>query len=548
MTGITNVDLLTVGISVAAIGILGFVVFFNAPKSILSRLFLAFSLVAIAWNSLNYLSNKPMSPQRGIWVVRGVIFSAVWYCYLVFQLLNLLPNEIPKFPKVNKFLLPITALISLLTLTPLVFKSVMLNPQGIPDQVTTNPGVAVFGIWVLTLIFGGITVLILKVRKQTPAIRIQVRYILVGTALTFSLYLVFNFILPSFFDNSSFISWGGIFTLPFIIGTVYSIYRHKLMNFKILTTEALTFALAIVLLLQIIFSTNTVSLIFNLSIFLLVLSVGILLTNSVIREVKQRELLQDLTSELSKANDRLKALDQARAEFISIASHQLRTPPATVKWYVSAILSGDYGSMPPAIADLLKKIEQTNNHLISLIEDMLNVSRIERGKMEFLFEPTDAEELARLAYEQLIPMSKDKKLALNYVPPVTPLPSIMADKQKLRQVMNNLIDNALKYTKVGSIEVKIFQDGDDIVFQVKDTGKGITPEDQEMIFQKYSRGKESIKQSAGLGLGLYVAKTIIDQHKGKIWAESPGKEKGSTFAFRLPIHNDLKATTLVDLA
>ncbi len=177
---------------------------------------------------------------------------------------------------------------------------------------------------------------------------------------------------------------------------------------------------------------------------------------------------------------------------------------------------------------------------------MLNVSRIERGKMEFMFEETDVEALARAAYEQLIPMSLEKKLELTYKAPQSPLPKIMADKEKLRQVMNNLIDNALKYTKSGMVSVSIFRTNAAIQFQVTDTGKGIPAGHFDEIFEKFTRGKESIKQSAGLGLGLYVAKVIIEQHKGKIWAESQGEGKGSTFIFTLPIHNHLTKTTLLD--
>jgi signal transduction histidine kinase len=215
---------------------------------------------------------------------------------------------------------------------------------------------------------------------------------------------------------------------------------------------------------------------------------------------------------------------------------------------LSALLDGDYGKVPAKILEQLKRTQNTNNHLISLIEDMLNVSRIERGKMEFLFEPTNVEELARFSYEQLLPIAGDKKLELTYLPPKSSLPTIMADKEKLRQVMNNIIDNALKYTKIGSVAVSLSREGDEIKFSVKDSGKGINKEDADSIFQKYSRGKESVKQSAGLGLGLYVAKIIIDQHKGKIWASSLGEGQGSIFAFSLPINSGLKQTTLVDLS
>jgi signal transduction histidine kinase len=249
-----------------------------------------------------------------------------------------------------------------------------------------------------------------------------------------------------------------------------------------------------------------------------------------------------LTLELEKANEQLKVLDQARAEFISIASHQLRTPPATVKWFLSTVIGGDYGKVPSKIKEILEKTERTNNSLISLIDDLLNVSRIERGKMEFLYEPVHVENLLKITFEQLEPIAVEKNIKLVWKNPKIKLPAIMADKEKLRQVMNNIIDNALKYTKEGKIELSLKQEGENIRFMSQDTGKGLDKENMDSIFAKFTRGKESIKQSAGLGLGLYVAKIIVEHHEGKLWAESDGLGKGSRFIFTLPIHTDLKAT------
>ena len=157
-------------------------------------------------------------------------------------------------------------------------------------------------------------------------------------------------------------------------------------------------------------------------------------------------------------------------------------------------------------------------------------------------------ELAKITFEQLEPIAHEKHLTLTFTANSGEIPVIMADKEKLRQVMNNLIDNALKYTKQGTVAAALSWTKDEIKFSVKDSGKGITPEEKDSIFEKFSRGKESIKQSAGLGLGLYVAKVVIEQHKGKIWAESKGLGLGSTFVFTVPINSGLKQTTLVDLA
>jgi signal transduction histidine kinase len=267
----------------------------------------------------------------------------------------------------------------------------------------------------------------------------------------------------------------------------------------------------------------------------------------VIKEVRQREQLELLSKKLEDANLQLKAMDLARADFITLISHQLRTPPATIKWYLSAIKQGDYGAMDESVRQMIVKAEITNNSLISLIEDLLNASRIERGKMEFLFEPTDIEELARFTTEQLQPQAALKKLQLIYQKPVSEIPKVMADKEKLRQVINNFIDNAIKYTPVGNIKVWVESDAEKVVVKVKDTGKGVIKEIAASLFAKYARGKDSALHSTGIGLGLYVAKVVVDNHGGSIGVNSEGEGRGSTFYFSLPIHNDLPHTKTMDL-
>lgn len=281
---------------------------------------------------------------------------------------------------------------------------------------------------------------------------------------------------------------------------------------------------------------------------MLILIAGGFLIKGVLNEVRQREQLQVLTTKLEQANKQLKKLDQARADFITMASHQLRTPPSTLKWYLAAILAGDYGQPSPEIKTALLKMRLSNNAMISLIDDMLNASRIERGKIEFNFEPTDVLEITQFTVEQLRALAEPKHLKLAFVKPKTGLPKIMADKEKLRQVINNLIDNAIKYTKKGAITVKLEKTGNNIAIKVADTGKGIAKEDQKNLFEKYARAQDSSKYTAGLGLGLYLAKVIVQQHKGKIWAESEGVDRGSTFIISLPIKSGIKATATFDLA
>lgn len=547
---LNNFNLLIVGVTIAAIGILGFIIFYSNPKSVTNRSFLLFSLMTIVYGILNYLNYQVSSPLVILWLLRLVIFSAVWHAFSLFKLLYVFPQEKFDFPKEYKYyLVPIVVITSLFNLSPWVFSRIdILGTTGQVSKTQVEGGIILFILVILCLTIGGLYYLFKKTLHAKNLEKTQYRLILIGTIITFSLLITFNMILPAVFLNVRFIPLAPIFIFPFIAFTAYAIIRHHLLDIKIIATEFLIFFLSVAALFEILLSDSAGAALVRFLIFLLILTLGILLDRSVRREVQQREQLQFISNQLGQANEKLKALDLARAEFISIASHQLRTPPATVKWFLSSILSGDYGKLPKTVETALQKTERTNNHLISLIEDMLNVSRIERGKMEFLFEPTDVLDLAEKAFEQLEPMAEQKQLKFTFIKPKEKLPLANADKEKLRQVMNNLMDNAIKYTPSGFVEASLKKQNNQLIFEVKDSGKGINPKEKEQIFQKFSRGKESIKSSAGLGLGLYVAKIVIEQHKGKIWAQSQGEGKGSSFLFSIPIDTKKTANTSFDFA
>lgn len=254
------------------------------------------------------------------------------------------------------------------------------------------------------------------------------------------------------------------------------------------------------------------------------------------------------TSELKGANEELKKLDQAKSDFISIASHQLRTPLTVIKGYGSMMLEGSFGKMPGIIEENMKKIYDSNERLINLVEDLLNISRIESGRLQFNWEVGQLEEMVGSVVEELTPNAIKKGLTFKYSAPKKALPPIKLDKTKLRQVAINLIDNSIKYTDKGGLTVTLTQEGDKLKFCVADTGMGISPEGLQNLFKKFSRGeKTSILHTEGTGLGLYVGKMMVEAHGGRIWAESDGEKKGSKFCFELPIASSTtsaKTTTI----
>lgn len=546
MSFLVNLDLLAVGVTIAAIAVLGAVIFLNNYKSTTSRSFFYFALFTILYGAINYANYQITEPILILWLLRLTLFSAVWHAFSLFQLFYVFPETNFVFPRwYKRILLPWVAIASLLTLSPFVFVRLeQVAGVGEVSNPVRGPGIIVFLITVSTLVLAGLVSLFKKTFNSTPKERVKYIPVLTGTIASFSLIILFNVILPVLFNRLEFIPLAPVFIFPFIFLTSYSIIRHGLLDVKVVATEGLTFLLAIVSLLEVVLAHDAITLIFRISVFALVLGFGVLLIRSVIREIKQREQLQKLTKELADANEQLKALDKARADFITIASHQLRTPPATIKWYLSSILSGDYGDVPDEIKEEIQKADVTNNGLISLIDDLLNASRIERGKMEFFFEPVNLDSITQSTVDQLVPLAKMKNLKLLYTKPTIDLPQIIADREKIRQVINNFIDNAIKYTKEGSVTVTLSKTEDSLRLAVSDTGKGITPDIALSIFEKYTRGKDSATHSTGLGLGLYVAKIIVEQHHGKIFAESKGVGMGSTFIFTLPLKNNLVATTL----
>jgi len=221
-----------------------------------------------------------------------------------------------------------------------------------------------------------------------------------------------------------------------------------------------------------------------------------------------------------------------------MASHQLRTPLTAIKGYVSMVLEGTYGELPRRMHKPLKNVLISNDRLVKIVNDLLNISKIELGKMELEKELTQVEELVKSCYEEMKIAAEKKNLKISLKTSKDFLPKIEVDQLKLRQVISNLIDNAIRYTSQGSVEIEVRKTDSHIHILVKDTGEGLNEKEKKEIFGGFIRGTAGVNFFVeGAGLGLYVAKKFLSLHNGKIWAESEGKGKGSTFYVELPITN-----------
>jgi len=242
------------------------------------------------------------------------------------------------------------------------------------------------------------------------------------------------------------------------------------------------------------------------------------------------------TKELSDAYNELKKLDKAKSEFLSIASHQLRTPLTAIKGYISMIIEKTYGEPPEKMKTPLGNIYLSNERLIKLVNSLLDVSRIEAGRLETKFERLSLADVISSVIEELKNVAREKGLYLKLEKPTKLIPEILIDQQKARQIILNLIENAIRYTEKGGVTIKLDVERSKIKIIVSDTGEGMTKEEISHLFESFSRGSAGTRfWTEGAGLGLYVAKKFVEMHNGKIWAESPGRGKGSTFYIELKI-------------
>lgn len=243
--------------------------------------------------------------------------------------------------------------------------------------------------------------------------------------------------------------------------------------------------------------------------------------------------LREAAARLRVANEKLGEVDKAKDEFMSIVSHQLYTPLTSLRGYLSMMRDGDFGPVPEKQRPVVDILRQSSDRLVNLIRNLLDVSRIESGRLELQLESVDLVPLVRGLVAELQPNAERKNLRLRVEEPRGAV-RVVADKDRLRQVMLNTVDNAIKYTEKGSVDVAVERRGNNVFFRVRDTGRGIARDALERLFGKFTRLDHGGRRPEGLGLGLYLARQIVREIHGDIWAESPGEGRGSTFVVQLP--------------
>lgn len=520
------------------------VVYAHNRKNLRVVLYALISVFASLWSVSTLLTDIK---ELSLWQFRlavyghyvfgfGAYLSFFWFSYF--------------YPKTSKFSItwPISlsvVTVSLLSFIPTRFFIIDIH-EGIKiaERIDFNYfGYGAFIVMLSFVFFLGLWQLIAKLREASEPDRYkdldrnQIYFTIIEFLIAGLLGIALNLVLP-FFGNFSFFYVCPIFLTTTLIGIgLYNLGKFHIFNAKVILAEFFTGGMVIISIARLLISTTPGEWITNGLLLVATLGFGIYLIRSVTKEVEQREEIQRLAEDLKKVNEKLKELDKLKSEFLSIASHDLRAPLTIVRNFISLLLEGAYGKLPKAATEGMHQVFDRATDMAKSIDTYLNISRIEQGRMKYDFIVVELAPIIQKAVDDFRPNAEKKGVDLT-VSIHTELKGkkFKLDISKINEVLNNLLDNAIKYTPKGTIAVHAEFKAGIARVTFADSGVGMSEETRGKLFKMFSTGENALKMNiSSTGVGLYITKAHIEAHRGKIWAESDGEGKGSRFIFELPV-------------
>jgi len=522
--------------------LIGFFVYFSNRKHLLNKLLLLISLCFSAWTTASLLAwtNTNADFLAALWSIFAIsaTFLSILSVYFIYVFLE--KRDIGFKTKI---------VFLVLILPVLLFSHTDLNISGFnlancdafdheglyfKAYYTTLGFISMA--WILALLIRGYKKAGSSMKKQILLIGSGMEFFLISFITTTFIvtYLVNNGLLPD-----SRLEMYSLFGMV-IFMTMVSILIVKFNTFRVgmVASQALVLALIILVASQYTYTSTKTTVGLTTISLLLTTVIGFLLIRSVKKEIKQREKIESLASTLEIANVRLQQMDKLKSEFVSIASHQLRSPITAISGYASLMSEGSYGEVPSKMKEPIERIVQSARMMATSIEDYLNVSRIEAGNMKYNFADFNLNDEVEHICDDLRAEALKRSLVLLFRKRVDGQGIVNGDIGKVQQIIHNLINNSIKYTQKGAITVYVHDDikNKRVFVDILDTGIGMSAETIAGIFQKFERGdKANTVNVTGTGLGLYVAQKMTQAMGGTISAHSDGEGQGSRFTLQLPL-------------
>ncbi|MBU1705245.1 hypothetical protein KKG19_00760 [Patescibacteria group bacterium] len=492
-------------------------------------MFFIWVILIVSWITLNFFEEEE---YLGL-AIREILLRSDFSIAIIGAgiLLLFVLNFPKKTTQLKRDLLILTPsfILAFASLTDLLLYNVRITNQG-TIIFAENFGFYLYGLLLIGYFAFSIIILTKKFKISKPPLRGQIKSILIGLSFSLIIGTVTNLFLQNILSVDVF-RFGMYSLIFFIAGTAYAVLKYEFLRIRFLVVEFLLLGILATLLAQVLVAEGLVEALVSLISFVAMLVLGFTLIRSTYKETEQRKQLEVLTRKLEASNKKLKELDQTKTTFLSVASHQLRTPLAIAKGYLTTLERGMLGKLAPKQLKAVETLSKSNNELVALVNELLDLSRIESGRL--VAEVTDVDLLPVIdeIFEYWQPKAAEKKLKFVWNRPKGKL-MVKADPDRVKEVVKNFIDNGVKYTEKGKVAVSAGQDEQGAYFRVTDSGYGMTKEDLSHLFEKFASGSASKKVKITSGFGLFVVKNIVEAMGGSVTGQSAGPGQGSTFEAR----------------
>lgn len=513
--------------------LVGFYVLLSGRKFLLNQLFFTISLLFSLWAIINLITwtNIHVGLILFVWSFFSLILGllAIFCIYFIYVFLD--KKDVSM--RIKAIFIALLAPIFLFISTPFNLGGFNMTAcdafkfEWLPFKLYyTLLGILAM-IWILVL-------LVRRYRTAIPDFRKQIVLMGVGIELFILLFFVFIFLASYLSEigvlpDSSLEMYGLIGMIIFVVYISIIIVRFKAFNTKLIATQALVWALVIIIGSEFFFTQTSLAELLTAITLVISAWLGLSIVRGVKEEIKQKE-------ELAKLNINLQNLLKQRESLTHLITHKVKGSFTRTKILFASMLDGTFGEISPEIRKRAQQGLDFDNGGLETVDLVLNVANMQNGIIKYEMKPVDFKELVEKVVSEKKIEAESKGLKLDEGEIKSDDYNVLGDTIWLKEAVNNLVENSIKYTKEGNITVGLEKIDSKILLSVKDTGVGIIEEDKKNLFTEGGRGKDSIKVNVdSTGYGLYTVKLVVEGHKGRVWAESEGSGKGSQFYIELPL-------------
>lgn len=510
----------------------GVFVLLNAKERLLAKVFFFLSLMFALWSVLDLYTWLGLNTSviMFTWALIGLVEVMFFVLGLYFMYVFAKKKDAP-------FVYKVAIAILLLPLIVMIPMKLNLSGFSLDECYSLESNVSLYYKYFIQLLSAGVLTVfsLVQIKKAKKGERTQLTLLLIGMLLFLLSFFSAVFVSGYLADTGLVSGYGfeiyGLFgTIVFMGFLAYIIVTFEAFSLKLIGAQVLIVSLGLLIGSQFFFVTNNTNRVLTAISLLITLVIGVNLIKSVKKEIEARELIEKKEKELEIANE-------GQSNLLHFITHQVKGYFTKSRAIFQGMVDGDFGEFPEQSKEIVQEGFKSATEGVDLVQNVLNASNLEKGTVQYTEDGLDINEIVQdvISHKQEQVDAKGLNLKINIEKGDY---KTKGDPLQLKEVFKNLIDNAIRYTPKGDVNVNLSLNDGMILFYVKDSGVGITDSDMTKLFKKGSHGENSRDVNPeSTGYGLYIVKEIVEAHGGRVWVESEGANKGSTFFVQLPIKN-----------